>query len=233
MRKSLLALACTTALSLASAQSGTLTIATSADAPTLDPNLTFSGFAFGITNHIYDSLLTREEDGSIKPRLATSWKRVSPTTWRFELRRNVKFHDGTPFNAQAVKYSVERLIDPDSKAAGAYVLSMIKSIKVIDNDTIEFTTADPFAPLLAHLTHPVTAIVSPTAAKARGKDFGRNPIGTGPFKFTRWNAGNQIELEDNAGYWGGKVNIQKLVFRIIPDVSTQVVELKTGRVAVS
>ncbi len=230
MRKRLWALAFTTALSLASAQSGTLTIATSADAPTLDPNLTFSGFAFGITNHIYDSLLTREADGSIKPRLATSWKRISPTTWHFELRRNVKFHDGTPFNAQAVKFSVERLIDPDSKAAGAYVLSMIKSIKVIDNDTIEFTTADPFAPLLAHLTHPVTAIVSPTAAKARGKDFGRSPVGTGPFKFTRWNSGNQIELEDNASYWGGKVKIQKLVFRIIPDISTQVVELKTGRV---
>ena len=228
-----LAFALTLALlpfSAASAQSGTVTIATSADAPTLDPNMTFSGFAFGITNHIYDSLLTRDDDGSIKPRLATSWKRISPTTWRFELRKNVKFHDGTPFNAQAVKFSVERLIDPASKAAGAYVLNMITSIKVIDNDTIEFTTKDPFAPLLAHLTHPVTAIVSPTAVKARGKDYGRNPVGTGPFKFTRWNAGNQIELEDNANYWGGKVNLQKVVFRIIPDVSTQVVELKTGRV---
>lgn len=228
MRKTLLTALLSSFLSVAAAQSGTLTIATSSDAPTLDPNMTFSGFSFGITNHIYDSLLAREEDGSIKPRLATSWKRVSPTTWRFELRKNVKFQDGTPFNAQAVKYSVERLIDPANKAAGAYVLNMIKTVRVIDNDTIEFVTADPFAPLLAHLTHPVTAIVSPTAAKA--KDFARNPVGTGPFKFSKWNAGNQIELTANPNYWGGKVNLDKVVFRIIPDVSTQVVELRTGRI---
>lgn len=220
----------TSSVLTAAAQGSTLTIATSGDAPTLDPNLTFSGLAFGITNHIYDSLLTREDDGSIKSRLATSWKRVNPTTWRFELRRNVKFQDGTPFNAQAVKYSVERLINPENKAAGAYVLSMIKTVRVIDDDTVEFVTADPFAPLLAHLTHPVTAIVSPTAARASGKDFGRQPVGTGPFKFSRWNAGNQIELAANPGYWGGKVSIPRLVFRIIPDVGTQVVELRTGRV---
>ncbi|GGO32063.1 glutathione ABC transporter substrate-binding protein [Deinococcus humi] len=231
MKRLTLALACFTfPVSLAGAQSGTVTIATTNDAPTLDPNMTFSGLAFGITNHIYDSLLAREEDGSIKPRLATSWKRINATTWRFELRKNVKFQDGTPFNAAAVKFSVERLIAPESKAPGGYVLNMIKTIKVIDDDTIEFVTADPFAPLLAHLTHPVTAIVSPGAVKAGGKDFARNPVGTGPFKFSKWNTGNQIELVANPNYWGGKVGIQKLVFRIIPDVSTQVVELKTGRV---
>lgn len=217
------------ALGTAGAQGDTLTIATASDAPTLDPNLTFSGNAFGITNQIYDSLLYRDDDG-IKPRLATAWKRLSPTTWRFELRRGVKFHDGTPFNAQAVKYSIERLIDPASKAPGAYVLSVVKSVKVIDDDTVEITTSDPFAPLLAHLTHPVTAIVSPTAARKFGKDFGRNPVGTGPFAFSGWNTGSSIQLAANKAYWGGKVNIDRVVFRVIPDVGTQLVELRTGRV---
>ncbi|UQN09330.1 ABC transporter substrate-binding protein [Deinococcus sp. QL22] len=219
----------TASLATASAQSGTVTIATASDAPTLDPNLTFSGNAFGITNQIYDSLLYRDDDG-IKTRLATSWKRVTPTTWRLELRKNVKFHDGTPFNAAAVKFSFERLIDPASKAPGAYVLNIIKTIRIIDADTIEITTSEPFAPLLAHLTHPVTAIVSPTSARKFGKDFGRNPVGTGPFEFDRWNTGNQIQLNVNKTYWGGKVNIDKLVFRVIPDVATQIVELRTGRV---
>lgn len=227
--KRLTTLILTASLSSAFAQGGTVTIATASDAPTLDPNLTFSGNAFGVTNQIYDSLLYRDDDG-IKPRLATSWKRLTPTTWRFELRKNVKFHDGTPFNAAAVKFSFERLIDPASKAPGAYVLNVIKTIKVIDNDTIEITTSEPFAPLLAHLTHPVTAIVSPTSARKFGKDFGRNPVGTGPFEFDRWNTGNQIQLSANPTYWGGKVNIDKLVFRVIPDAATQIVELRTGRV---
>lgn len=208
---------------------GTLTVAVGGDAPTLDPNLTFSGLAFVVTNQVYDTLIRREDDG-LKPRLATSWTRVNQNTWRFELRKGVKFQDGTPFNAQAVKYSIERLINPANKAQGAFVLSAITTIKVIDDDTIELITSKPFAPLLAHLSHPVTAIVSPTAAQKFGKDFGRNPVGTGAFKFVSWRTGDQVTLEANPDYWGGALDIDRIVFRTIPEVGTQVVELKSGRV---
>lgn len=206
---------------------GTLTVAVAGDAPTLDPNLTFSGLAFIVTNQVYDTLLRREDDG-LKPRLATSWTRINPTTWRFELRKGVKFHDGTPFNAQAVKFTIERLTDPASRAAGAFVLNMIKTIRVIDADTIEFVTDKPFAPLLAHLSHPVGAIVSPTAVQRLGRDFGRNPVGTGAFRFVSWQTGNQVVLEANPDYWGGNLDIDRLVFRTIPEVGTQVVELRSG-----
>lgn len=208
---------------------GTLTVAVGGDAPTLDPNFTFSGLAFIATNQIYDTLLRREDEG-ITSRLATSWTRVNSTTWRFELRKGVKFHDGTPFNAQAVKFSVERLIDPASKAPGAYVLNVIKTIKVVDDNTIEFVTHKPFAPLLAHLTHPVGAIVSPAAVQKSGRDFGRNPVGTGAFKFVSWKTGDQLVLDANPDYWGGKLDIDQVVFRTIPEVGTQVVELKSGKV---
>ena len=208
---------------------GTLTVAVQGDAPTLDPNLTFSGLAFIATNQLYDTLLRREDDG-LKPRLATSWTRVNPNTWRFELRKGVKFHDGTPFNAQAVKYSVERLINPASKAAGAFVLSSIQTVRVVDDYTVEFVTAKPFAPLLAHLSHPVTAIISPTAAQKFGRDFGRNPVGSGPYRFVSWKTGDQLVLEANPDYWGGPLDIEQIVFRTIPEVGTQVVELKSGKV---
>lgn len=208
---------------------GTLTIAVGGDAPTLDPNLTFSGLAFIATNQIYDTLVRREDDG-LKPRLATRWSRVNATTWRFELRRGVKFHDGTPFNAQAVKFSVERLIDPASKAAGAFVLSAISTVRVVDEHTVEFVTAKPFAPLLAHLSHPVTAIVSPAAVQKFGRDFGRNPVGTGAFRFVSWKTGDQLVVQANPDYWGGPVDIDQIVFRTIPEVGTQVVEIKSGRV---
>lgn len=211
------------------AASDTLTIANPGEAPTLDPNMTFNGYSFAITNQIFETLLYRDDDG-IKPRLATAWKMVNDATWRFELRQGVKFHDGTPFNAAAVKYSIERLVNPASKSPGAYVLDVIKEVKVIGDSTLEVITKYPFAPLLAHLTHPVTAIVSPAAAQKYGKDFGRNPVGTGPFVFKSWMTGDQVTLAANKSYWGGAPKVEKLVFRTIPEVATQVVELRSGAV---
>ncbi|MBB6097297.1 peptide/nickel transport system substrate-binding protein [Deinobacterium chartae] len=208
---------------------GTITVATSADAPTLDPNATFNGYSFAVTNQIFETLLRRTDDG-IQPGLATSWKALSPTRWRFELRRGVRFQDGTPFNAEAVKYSIERLIDPANKAPGAYVLDVVKDVKVVDADTVEITTRYPFGPLLAHLTHPVTAIVSPTAAKKAGKNFGRSPVGTGPFAFDAWKTGDQVTLVANKNYWNGAPKLDKIVFRTIPETATQVVELRSGAV---
>ncbi|MGE5509104.1 MAG: glutathione ABC transporter substrate-binding protein [Chitinophagales bacterium] len=211
------------------AASDTLTIANPGEAPTLDPNMTFNGYSFAITNQIFETLLLRDDDG-LKPRLATSWKMVNDTTWRFELRKGVKFHDGTPFDAAAVKFSIDRLVNPASKSPGAYVLDVIKEVKVIDDSTVEIVTKYPFAPLLAHLTHPVTAIVSPAAAHKFGKDFGRNPVGTGPFVFKSWMTGDQVTLAANKNYWGGAPKVEKLVFRTIPETATQVVELRSGAV---
>lgn len=202
-------------------------IAVGGEAQTLDPHKTFSGNSFVVTNQIYESLLSRGTDGSLQPRLATEWKAVNETTWEFKLRQGVKFQDGTPFNAEAVKFSIERLKNPDTKGPGAYIVTMIKEVKVIDANTVQMITDKPFAPLPAHLAHPVAAMVSPAGAKG---DLGKNPIGTGPFKFSNWKAGESVTLVANADYWGGKPKLETVVLRVIPEAGTQLVELKAGTV---
>lgn len=202
-------------------------IAVSGEATTLDPHKSFSGNVFVVTNQIYESLIARSPDGSLQPRLATEWKATGETTWELKLRQGVKFQDGEPFNAAAVKFSLERLKDPATKAPGAYIVTMIKEIKIVDEYTVQLITDKPFAPLPAHLAHPVAAIVSPKAATG---DLGKQPVGTGPFKFVSWKAGDSVTLAANESYWGGKPKLETVTIRIIPQTGTQLVELQAGTV---
>jgi peptide/nickel transport system substrate-binding protein len=204
-----------------------VTMALSGAPGTLDPHKSFNGFVFTVTNQIYETLLYRSADGSLEPRLATSWEMVDDTTYELRLRENVTFHDGTPFDAQAVKYSLERLLDPETQAIGSFIITMVEGIEVVDDMTVRITTDAPFAPLPAHLSHPVTAIVSPAVS---GDDLAQNPVGTGPFAFDDWIAGNQIDLVAFDEYWGGEPTIERVVFRVIPEVGTQVVELQAGTI---
>lgn len=202
-------------------------IAVSGEATTLDPHKSFSGNVFVVTNQIYESLIARSPDGALQPRLATEWKALNETTWELKLRQGVKFQDGEPFNAAAVKFSLERLKDPATKAPGAYIVTMIKEIKVVDEHTVQLITDKPFAPLPAHLAHPVAAIVSPKAAAG---DLGKSPVGTGPFKYADWKAGDSVTLAANPEYWGGKPKLETVIMRIIPQTGTQLVELQAGTV---
>lgn len=202
-------------------------IAVSGEANSLDPHKNFNGNVFTVTNQIYEPLIFRAADGSLQPRLATEWKSINDTTWEFKLRKDVKFSDGTPFNAAAVKFNLERLKDPATKAPGAFIVTMIKEIKAVDETTVQIVTDKPFAPLPAHLSHPVTAMVSPEAAKA---DLGKKPVGTGPFTLKDWKAGDAIALTANANYWGGKPKLESVVLRVIPEAGTQLTELKAGTV---
>src|SRR5690625_3957051 len=203
-------------------QAATVVVANPGEPPTLDPNLTFQGYTFLITNQVAETLVYEDESG-FQPLLATDWEAVDERTWRLGLREGVTFHDGTPFNAEAVKYTIERILEPANQAQGRFVVSMIEEVRVIDEHTVELVTDSPFAPLLAHLTHPMTAIVSPTAAEKLREDFARNPVGTGPFVFESWQAGDQVTLKRNDNYWGGAPDIGTVVIRSIPEASTQVV----------
>ena len=204
-----------------------VTIAISGDPTTLDPHKSFNGYVFTVTNQIYETLLFRAADGTLQPRLATEWTPVDDTTWEFKLREGVKFSDGTPFNAEAVKFSLERLADPATKGPGAFIVNMIEEITVVDDTTVRIKTSTHFAPLLAHLSHPVTAIVSPKAAEG---DLSKNPAGTGPFLLADWKAGDSVTLKANPDYWGGKPKLETVVLRVIPETGTQLTELKAGTV---
>jgi len=202
-----------------------------ADATSLDPHRTNDGPSFLVINQIYETLLVRTARG-LEPRLAVAWRPVGDRTWEFKLRRGVRFHDGTPFGAEAVKFTLERFINPQSRARAFFVLSMVESVRVISDDTVQVTTLFPFAALLNHLTHPATSIVGPAAVGRFGADFGRNPVGTGPFRFESWIARDRITLVRNEDYWGGAPQIARVVMRPIPEASTQIVELESGGVDV-
>ncbi|MDR7469584.1 MAG: glutathione ABC transporter substrate-binding protein [Armatimonadota bacterium] len=208
-----------------------IVIAMPADATALDPHKTNDGPSFLVINQIFETLLVRTARG-LEPRLAISWRPVGDRTWEFKLRRGVRFHDGTPFNAEAVRFTIERFINPEARARAYFVLSMVEGVRAIADDTVQITTRYPFAALLNHLTHPATSIVSPAAVARFGADFVRNPVGTGPFKFESWVARDRITLLRNDDYWGGPPQIARVVLRPIPETSTQIVELESGGVDV-
>ena len=214
------------ALAVGAATAQTLTTAIGQNPPTLDPQTTFNGFSFHVTNQIYETLVRVTPDNEVVPGLATAWTFVEPTRLRFDLREGVRFHDGSELDAAAVAASLERLLDPATAAPGRFVVSAISSVEVVDASTVDVVTGQPFAPILAHLAHPVASVVPVGLAET----LSRQPVGTGPYRFVSWVDGSQVELVANDAYWGGAPAIERVVVRIIPEVSTQIVELRSGGV---
>lgn len=137
-----------------------------------------------------------------KPLLAKEWKQLDDVTWEFKLQVGVKFHDGAPFNAEAVKTNFDRILDPATASPQAGKLEMIKEIKVIDETTVQFKLKYPYAPLLSILVSNEGSIISPKAIKENSDKLGQNPVGTGPFVFKSWKPGEEIALSKNKDYWG-------------------------------
>ena len=209
------------------ARAQSVTIALGGDPATLDPHRSFNGFVFTVTNQIYETLVNRAPDGTLTSELAESWRAIDETTWEFTLRDGVRFHDGTAFDAEAVAFSIERLLDPETGAIGSFILTMVREVRVIDERTVHIVTDRPFAPLPAHLSHPVTAIVSPAAAAG---DLGVDPVGTGPFVFESRSSNTDLRLRGNGEYWGGAPTIQDITFQVIPETGTQLAALRAGTI---
>lgn len=219
---------------------GTLVYGRGADSVSLDPANVTDGESMRVTRQIYEGLVSySEKDTSIEPALATSWENSKDgLIWTFKLRKNVKFHDGTPFNAAAVKFSFERQMfkdHPYHHGDFEYWLGMfggfpgvVKSVDVVDDLTVRFKLERPQAPFLANLAMSNFVIFSPDAVKKFGEDIGNHPIGTGPFKFVRWDHGDKITVEANMDYWAGRPYLDKIIFRSIPDNSARLIELQSG-----
>jgi len=215
----------------ASSASNTLNIAVEADATKLDPQLgTDIPSANVYYGKIYEGLVTQDKNMNIMPVLATSWKQVNSTTWDFNLRQGVKFQDGTPFNAQAVIATFQRIEDPKTASPRASLFKMIKSMKAINDYKVEFVTKYPFAPMLANLSHYSAGIISPAAIQKYGNNLGQHPVGTGPFSFQSWTPGSAITLVRNDSYWGPKPTLQKVVFQVVPEDATRLAMLQTNQV---
>ncbi len=215
----------------------TLVYAQGSDPRGLDPAFVDDGESAKVMCNIYEGLVGYKPDNTeIEPRLATEWSSSEDgKVWTFKLRQGVKFHDGTDFNAEAVKYSVERQLPPkrtDDMPYASFTFGPVQKVEVVDQYTVKFTLDQPYAPFLANLAMAMAApIVSPAAVeKAGGGDINETPVGTGPFKFVKWEKGQQITLERNNEYWGDKAKASKVVFKFTKENSVRASELMTGAI---
>ncbi len=210
-----------------------LVFAQGTDVEDLDPHLVASTPAAIITEHIFDTLVTVDDNFEIVPRLAEDWT-ISDDglEYTFELRDDVVFTDGTPFNAEVVKYNIERLIDPETPVLLRSYIDMAESAEVIDEYTVKINLRYPHAPFLSRLTAASNAMVSPDAVEEYGDDFSRNPVGSGAFKLAEWTPGTELVLERNPDYWGEEPPLEKITILPVPEDSTRMAMLEAGDVDV-
>ena len=222
------------------AKGGTLIFGRGGDSVGLDPALEEDGESFKVCDNIYDTLVQYKDGSSeIEPGLATSWKSSEDgLVWTFHLRKGVTFHDGTPFNAEAVLFSLNRQHDkthPFHDVGGSYVYwvatglaDIVDKITAIDEFTVQIHLKTAYAPFIYTIAITSFSIVSPTAVKELGDEYSNNPVGTGPFKFVQWDRGDKIVLAANENYWGGRPKLDRVIFRSIPDNAVRLIELQRG-----
>ncbi len=222
---------------------GTLVYGRGGDSVGFDPILVTDGYSYKVTQQVFDTLVEyKPGTTAVVPSLASSWS-VSDDglIWTFRLRKGVKFHDGTAFNAAAVKFNFDRwrLVDHPYHQANKFIYygymfngtpGVIKDVVAIDDYTVQFVLTQKFATFLSNLAMVPFAISSPDAIQKWGDDYFTHPVGTGPFKFVEWVKSDRITLERNDDYWDGKPYLEKIVFRSIPDNGARFMELQAGTV---
>ncbi|GAB4527209.1 MAG: ABC transporter substrate-binding protein [Anaerolineae bacterium] len=236
--------------SLAQAEPVTFIFGRGGDSVQLDPAVVTDGESFRVTNQGCESLLAYEEETTnVIPSLATSWSsNEDATVWTFQLREGVVFHDGTPFNADAVVFNFERWRFTDNPYhfeeqvfeyyeamwGGFDDESIITSVEATGEYEVTFTLAEPLAPMLANLAMPMFNIASPTAIQEYGPDYGTPEVGfvcTGPYRFVEWVPDDRIVLERFEDYWGEiEGNVDRIVIRTIPDNSARFAALQSGEI---
>ena len=213
----------------------TLVYVRSADSNYLDPGFTTITEDLDVGVNIFDNLLRTGPSGEAEPGLATSWSNLSGRVWTFKLRAGAKFTDGTPVDAAAVAFSFNRL-SPDSQfyahgrdsSLGIWLGDLIVHADVVDPSTVRITLKNPYALLPDMLAAWPVPIVSPTAVQKLGDQFPLQPVGSGPYRLGEWVKGDHITLLANAGYWGSVPAIGRIIFKIVPDPSSRLLELRRG-----
>ena len=216
---------------------GSISVGLELDIPGFDPLKVgvYDTAALTASSALFDTLTYLDADGKPQPKLALSW---SPSedfkTWTFKLRPGVKFHDGTPFNAEAYKANFDRQKDPANKCRCAFYISNVKDVQAPDELTLVYNLNDPsvnLPSLLISYANQNAAIHSPTAWKTKGDDYNRNPVGTGPYILKSWTAGDRMILEKNPDYWDkDKVYFDRISLKPLPDAQSRFASLQSGEV---
>lgn len=217
--------------SLAGGPAGSLVVCDDVrDPATLDPHKQFTEKNHALLQQVFEGLVRFGPDGAIEPALARRWERLDPLRMRFHLRRGVEFHDGEPFDAEAVRLSIERYLDPATASPAAGFLDPLSHAVVVDTGTVDLVTSRPDGLLLNRLAGFVL-IVGARALRERGPDaLAERPIGTGAFRFERWDKGRAVVLTANDRYWDpGRPKLRRLEFRFLPE-ARQLGALLSGEV---
>ena len=214
------------------APEGKVVIAQGVDPTTLDTQNQQETPASVVASHLFDTLVERDQNLKIVPALAEELpKLVAPTTWEVKLRRGVKFHNGEEFNAESVKWSLER-VKTGLRASSNF--RPIEKVDIVDPYTVRVQTSKPWPIFPTIMTSRQASMYPPKAYAGKDSAFiSKNPIGTGPYKLVRWSKDEEIVLEANDQYWRGAPKIKTVVFRPIPDDAVRVAALQNGEVDVA
>ncbi|MEH7342682.1 ABC transporter substrate-binding protein [Bacillus sp. JJ1532] len=225
-----------------SAKKDTLVYGRSGDSTSLDPISTTEGETFKVTENIFETLLEYgDQDTTVNPGLAEEWSVTDDgLSYTFKLRKGVKFHDGTDFNAEAVVFNFNRWMNGNEESFPYYSMfggykgeegHVIKEVKAVDDYTVQFDLTRPQAPFLKNIAMSPFGMASPAAVEKYGDKFRENPVGTGPFKFVEWKQNDRITIEKNTEYWkDGYPKLNKVIFRVIPENTARLNALAIGEI---
>ena len=195
----------------------------------LDPTMNLSSIRAMVGVAMFDSLVGRDADNRIVPQLAESWRLVDDTTWQLKLRRGVVFHDGEPFNAEAVRFTFQRVLDPEQKSPNRANMAEIARVDVIDDYTVNLVTRQPYAPLINRLLD--FPMVPPRYAAEKGNQgMALRPVGTGPYRFVELVKDDRLVVEAFDRHWRGAPRIRRVVYRPIPEPFTRAAALRNNEV---
>lgn len=198
----------------------------------LDPNLTNAADWLSVLTNMYDTLVTRDASGEVVPALAASWQATDDTTWELTLRDDVTFHDGSPFSAEDVKFTLERVMDPDTESQQLSYIASLEQVDVVDDYIVQLTLSrvDPlFIQNLMFVPIASAAYVNENGAEALANDEN----GTGPFQLEEWVQGDHLTLSAFDDYWRGTPEVETVVFREYPEAASLVAALETGEVDIA
>src|SRR5437667_453907 len=210
-----------------------LVVAQGGDISKFDPHFSTSSNDIRVSFNLFDNLVSRHPDGKLYPGLATEWKLHGQTQWTFRIRPGVKWHNADPFTAADAKWSLERTWDPKVGTRVSTVFTTIDRIEAPDPATLVVHTKKPDPLLPARLAFYGGQIVPQKYVEKAGNDeFNAKPIGTGPVRFVSWTKDDRLVLEANPDYWGGRIDVDRIVLRSIPETAPRIASLLKGEVDV-
>ena len=203
----------------------TLRIGIKSEPVTLHPYESNDSATANISAQIFENLISKDVDGKLIPELAVSWKFNSPTNLYMELRSNVYFQNGELLTPEDIKFSIETMTQTPGIQ---HIVSPVKDVAILSPNSFQINLKTPFAPILAHLSHPAMVILNKKAVLASGESVDQEPVGTGPYQLKEWNRGNNLSLTKNTNYWGKEALTPNLFFIVIPENSSRTIALETG-----